>query len=59
MSSEFLRIQLRRRLLDNPDFFVGEAVELVDQRVNPPVRRVDLTPKGGLFVGSVRRLLLF
>ena len=39
-------LSLRRRLLDDTDFFVAEAVELVDQPVNPPVRRVDLTLTG-------------
>ena len=56
ISSEFLRILLRRRLLDDTDLLVAEAVELVDQLVDPPARRVDLTLQGRLLVGGFGRI---
>ncbi len=41
-------VSLLCRLLDDPDLLVGQAVKLVDQVVNLPVRGIDLALNGRL-----------
>ena len=55
MLSWHLVLSFARRFLDDPDFVVGQAVELVHELVDLPIRRVNLTLEYSLVVGRLRR----